>query len=163
MTIAIRPATHDDATFLAWVRLTAARSHLAREVWDVVLDSQEGDCLHYLERLALTQTRSWSHSSRSRGARGASPRGAAQDIGTFGGASPGPSRRHYPLRAASAAQCRLRLRRILAQTSVNPGGTRLFGQRPTCPHASTAALVIKKAAVQLGAAPLQEPGSGSRA
>src|SRR5262249_453316 len=64
MTIAIRPATRDDATFLAWVMLTAARSHLARGIWDVVLDSEEARRLRYLERLALTQTRSWSHSSR---------------------------------------------------------------------------------------------------
>ena len=60
----IRPATSDDADFLGWVMLTAARSHLARGLWDITLNRGEEDCLSFLRELALTETRSWGHYSR---------------------------------------------------------------------------------------------------
>jgi hypothetical protein len=63
MNISIRPAIPDDAGFLAWAMLTAARSHLTRGIWDVSLGLPEQDCLIYLEKLALTNTVSWGHYS----------------------------------------------------------------------------------------------------
>jgi ribosomal protein S18 acetylase RimI-like enzyme len=63
-TTRIRPATNDDADFLAWVMLTAARSHLSRGLWDITLNRREEDCLSFLRELALTETRSWGHYSR---------------------------------------------------------------------------------------------------
>jgi ribosomal protein S18 acetylase RimI-like enzyme len=60
----IRPATSDDADFLAWVMLTAARSHLERGLWDITLSRGQEDCLSFLRELAQTQTRSWAHYSR---------------------------------------------------------------------------------------------------
>ena len=60
----IRPATTADAPFLAWVILTAARSHLPRGWFDIVLDRPERDCLEFLTRLAVTEARSWWHYSR---------------------------------------------------------------------------------------------------
>jgi ribosomal protein S18 acetylase RimI-like enzyme len=60
----IRPATSGDADFLAWVMLTAARSHLARGLWDITLKREEGDRLSFLRELARTETRSWGHYSR---------------------------------------------------------------------------------------------------
>ena len=60
----IRPATSDDADFLAWVMLTAARSHLERGLWDITLNRDQADCLSFLRELARTETRSWGHYSR---------------------------------------------------------------------------------------------------
>jgi hypothetical protein len=60
----IRRATEADAPFLAWAILTAARSHLARGWFDIVLDRPETVCLDFLARLAATQARSWWHWSR---------------------------------------------------------------------------------------------------
>jgi GNAT superfamily N-acetyltransferase len=60
----IRPATPDDAPFLAWAMLIAARSHLERGWFDIALDRPEPDCLEFLRRLAATQARSWWHFSR---------------------------------------------------------------------------------------------------
>jgi ribosomal protein S18 acetylase RimI-like enzyme len=60
----IRPATIDDADFLAWVMLSAARSHLERGLWDITLNRRQEDCLSFLRELARTETRSWAHYSR---------------------------------------------------------------------------------------------------
>ncbi len=59
----IRPATVADAKFIAWVMLTAARSHLPRGWFDIALNRSEHECLAVLERLATTQARSWWHCS----------------------------------------------------------------------------------------------------
>ena len=59
----IRPATSDDADFLAGVMLTAARSHLERGLWDITLNRDEEGCLSFLRELARTETRSWGHHS----------------------------------------------------------------------------------------------------
>lgn len=59
----IRPATADDADFLAWVMLTAARSHLERGLWDITLDRPEEESLSFLRELARARTRSWGHYS----------------------------------------------------------------------------------------------------
>lgn len=63
MTQRIRPAKPDDAPFLAWVVLTAARSHLARDWFDIALDRPEPECLVFLRALTVTRARSrWHHS-----------------------------------------------------------------------------------------------------
>ncbi len=64
MTEHIRPAEPGDAAFLAWVMLTAARSHLARGWFDIALNLPEPECLAFLRALAVTQARSWWHYSR---------------------------------------------------------------------------------------------------
>jgi hypothetical protein len=66
MAIRTRLARESDAPFLAWVILTAARSHREKGWFDIVLRRPERDCLEYLGRLTLTSTRSWWHSSRFR-------------------------------------------------------------------------------------------------
>jgi ribosomal protein S18 acetylase RimI-like enzyme len=64
MGLQIRPATTDDLDFLAWVILTASRSHLERGLWDIALGCDEEGCLSFLRELARTGTRSWAHYSR---------------------------------------------------------------------------------------------------
>jgi ribosomal protein S18 acetylase RimI-like enzyme len=54
--IKIRPAQKEDASFLAWLILTAGRAHVKRGIWEVILDSSEKDCLAFLEMVAVTQT-----------------------------------------------------------------------------------------------------------
>lgn len=54
MSVRIADATKDDAAFLAWVSLAAARSQLPRGFWDYFLMYPERDCLRYLEALAAT-------------------------------------------------------------------------------------------------------------
>jgi ribosomal protein S18 acetylase RimI-like enzyme len=58
----IRPATVEDAPFLAWVMLAAGRSHVERSVWDLMVPD-ERECLEFLEHLARTDTRSYCHHS----------------------------------------------------------------------------------------------------
>jgi ribosomal protein S18 acetylase RimI-like enzyme len=60
----IRRAKKDDASFLAWAILAAARSHLSKGWFDIVLDRSEAACLDYLRRLTLTHAPSWWHYSR---------------------------------------------------------------------------------------------------
>jgi ribosomal protein S18 acetylase RimI-like enzyme len=57
----IRPATAEDAAFLAWIMLSASRAHLARGVWDLLIGADEAACLGYLRRLAVTEPRSLCH------------------------------------------------------------------------------------------------------
>jgi translation initiation factor 4G len=47
--------------FLAWVCLTAFRSHLERGFWDFMLDGDEDYKLEYLSALVTTEQRHWSH------------------------------------------------------------------------------------------------------
>jgi translation initiation factor 4G len=54
-------AREEHVPFLAWVQLTAFRSHLPRGMWDLFLDGPEGDCLRFLEAFAVTDTRHWGH------------------------------------------------------------------------------------------------------
>jgi len=51
MTTTIRPATAADEAFLAWVILTASRSHLPLGAWDHFLDAPEADVLAFLARM----------------------------------------------------------------------------------------------------------------
>ncbi len=54
MGITIRPATPDDAAFVAWIMLAAGRSHLDRGFWDHYVDGSEEECLAFLRLVALT-------------------------------------------------------------------------------------------------------------
>jgi len=63
MTVEIRDARREDAAFLAWVLLTAHRSHLERGTWDLVVDADEATCLRFLEHLAGSSTPHWTHFS----------------------------------------------------------------------------------------------------
>jgi len=60
-TVKIRRAAPDDADFLAWVMLTAARAHLSRGPWDLIIGADEAECLEYLRRLAIAEPRSMCH------------------------------------------------------------------------------------------------------
>ncbi|HEY1961098.1 MAG TPA: GNAT family N-acetyltransferase [Rhizomicrobium sp.] len=57
----IRRATAADAEFLGWVILAAARGHLARGWFDIVLERGEAFCLAYCARLVGAEARSWWH------------------------------------------------------------------------------------------------------
>ena len=62
-TVRIVEATPEHAPFIAWVTLTAFRSHLERGLWDVMLDGDEASRLRYLEALATTEQLHWVHHS----------------------------------------------------------------------------------------------------
>jgi translation initiation factor 4G len=57
----IREATAADGKFLAWVCLTAFRSHLERGFWDLMLDGDDGRKIDYLTALVTTEQLHWSH------------------------------------------------------------------------------------------------------
>jgi translation initiation factor 4G len=59
----IRSARTDDADFLGWVILTAARGHLERGWFDVVLQRHDAFCLEYCSKLAGAAARSRWHRS----------------------------------------------------------------------------------------------------
>jgi len=62
--VKIREATPDDAAFLAWVKLIAARSHLTYGAWDHILELPEAKTLVFLENLCLSDAVHWCHYSR---------------------------------------------------------------------------------------------------
>ncbi|MDH3686223.1 MAG: GNAT family N-acetyltransferase [Myxococcales bacterium] len=59
-----RPATPDDAPFLAWVLQEAARSHLARGVWDLAMPGDEDVRLANLAACIGTDPVHFGHWSR---------------------------------------------------------------------------------------------------
>jgi translation initiation factor 4G len=59
----IRRATPDDADFIAWTILTAQRGHRPRGWFDIALDWPEPLCRAFVRRVALSQSRSWWHTS----------------------------------------------------------------------------------------------------
>jgi ribosomal protein S18 acetylase RimI-like enzyme len=61
--VSIVEATPEHAAFVAWVGLTAFRSHLERGFWDFMLGGDEAHKLRYLEALAKTEQRHWAHRS----------------------------------------------------------------------------------------------------
>ncbi len=63
MDLTITEARREHIPFVAWVILTAFRSHLERGLWDLFVDGPEAECLRYLEALAGTTTRHWEHYS----------------------------------------------------------------------------------------------------
>src|SRR5262245_33333508 len=62
MATAIVEARPEHAGFVAWVVLSAFRSHLERGFWDFFVDDGEQP-LRYLEALATTNARHWAHHS----------------------------------------------------------------------------------------------------
>lgn len=63
MATSIVEARLDHASFIAWVVLTAFRSHLARGLWDLFIGGDQSQCLRYLEALATTHAAHWAHYS----------------------------------------------------------------------------------------------------
>lgn len=63
MDVKIVEARPDHAGFLAWVTLTAFRSHLERGFWDILLGRSEEERLRYLEALATSSEAHWVHHS----------------------------------------------------------------------------------------------------
>ena len=63
MDLRIRNANRNDAEFVAWLILTAGRSHVKRGIWDVILNQTEEGCLRFLELLATTDTSHLFHYS----------------------------------------------------------------------------------------------------
>jgi ribosomal protein S18 acetylase RimI-like enzyme len=64
MDAVIRPARESDASFVAWTQQTAARSHLPRGFWDVVLPGLEPARLELLAALARSEPESFCHWKR---------------------------------------------------------------------------------------------------
>ena len=63
MTLTIRHATRDDASFLGWVCVAAPRSHLKRGWFETVFRRDEAFCLEFAARLTVAKARSWWHYS----------------------------------------------------------------------------------------------------
>jgi GNAT superfamily N-acetyltransferase len=59
--IKFRPAQEADADLLAYAIYEAAKGHLKRGWFDVVLQRDESFCLEFCRRLTLAQARSWWH------------------------------------------------------------------------------------------------------
>ncbi len=57
--VKIIDARQEHVPFIAWVQLTAFRSHLPKGLWDFFVGGTEGDVLRFLEAFATTQTRHW--------------------------------------------------------------------------------------------------------
>ena len=62
-TMNIVPAREEHVAFIAWVMLTAARSHLPYGLWDVYIDKDETAVLKFLEALAVTDVLHFGHYS----------------------------------------------------------------------------------------------------
>jgi len=56
-------ARPEHVPFIAWVMLTAARSHLERGMWDLMAGPDEGRTLRFLEALASAPEPNWAHRS----------------------------------------------------------------------------------------------------
>lgn len=63
MAASIVDARPDHSGFLAWVVLTAFRSHLPRGLWDFFVARDQGECLRYLQALTTTEALHWAHYS----------------------------------------------------------------------------------------------------
>jgi ribosomal protein S18 acetylase RimI-like enzyme len=62
MEISIRDATADDAGFLAWAILTAARGHLDKpSVWERVFSRDEQERINFLAKLVIAEPRCIAH------------------------------------------------------------------------------------------------------
>ena len=56
-------ARPEHTPFLAWVILTAHRSHLERGLWDFMIEGCDAEPLRFLEALTITSQPHWSHYS----------------------------------------------------------------------------------------------------
>ena len=63
MELRIVDARPEHVPFIAWVMLTAHRSHLERGLWDFMVEGSDADRLRFLEALASTSKPHWSHHS----------------------------------------------------------------------------------------------------
>jgi len=61
MSIIIRPARPEDADFLGWACVAAARSQLERGWFEIVLQREEAYCVEFAKYLTLAKARSWWH------------------------------------------------------------------------------------------------------
>jgi translation initiation factor 4G len=61
--VAIVEARREHAPFIAWVMLTAARSHVERGMWDFMAGPDEARTMRFLEALASTEAAHWAHYS----------------------------------------------------------------------------------------------------
>src|SRR5690242_8896722 len=61
MAIVLRAAEPRDAAFLGWAAVTAARSHLSRGWFDVVLRRDDSFLFEFAAHLARAEARSWWH------------------------------------------------------------------------------------------------------
>ena len=57
--VSIIEAREEHVPFIAWVQLTAFRSHLAKSMWDFFVGGSEEDVLRFLEAFATTETKHW--------------------------------------------------------------------------------------------------------
>ena len=55
--VKIIDAREEHVPFIAWVQLTAFRSHLEKGMWDIFIDGSEEDTLRFLEALATTESK----------------------------------------------------------------------------------------------------------
>ena len=63
MKLRVVDARPEHVPFIAWVMLTAHRSHLERGLWDFVIEGSDADRLRFLEAFARTSKPHWSHYS----------------------------------------------------------------------------------------------------
>jgi GNAT superfamily N-acetyltransferase len=63
MSTSFRPAKPSDAEFLGWVMVMAARGHLTRGWFDIVLRRPEAFCVAFCAHLANAKAKSWWHHS----------------------------------------------------------------------------------------------------
>jgi ribosomal protein S18 acetylase RimI-like enzyme len=59
----IRPATPEDAAFLAKTILIAGRAHLSKGIWEAILGTNDDETLTFLHHLSITQIRHLFHYS----------------------------------------------------------------------------------------------------
>jgi translation initiation factor 4G len=59
--ITVRPARPEDGAFLGWASYEAARGHLTRGWFDIVLQGDEAFCLEFSRRLTIAEAKSWWH------------------------------------------------------------------------------------------------------
>lgn len=59
--VVVRDATAEDAAFLAWASLTAARSHVTRSIWEAFLGWNEEDTLEFIRRVVTSPSEHWVH------------------------------------------------------------------------------------------------------
>lgn len=59
--LTMRPARPEDAAFLGWASYEAARGHLERGWFDIVLHRDREFCIEFARRLTIAKARSWWH------------------------------------------------------------------------------------------------------
>jgi hypothetical protein len=101
MPIETRPATADDAAFLAWVMQEAARSHLEQGIWDFAFPGEDEPRLEILAKIITTERIHFAHFSRFRVL--AIDGEPASALAAYENAAPASPRRAIPTRTASGS------------------------------------------------------------